>query len=88
MRTCDTEHLDVQEAKAALGDTSEGGMIVYARGDIGADAVPVGSVELRQLRGLIWDAMREGMVVLTQRRISEGKFEYRARKRRSIFNGK
>jgi hypothetical protein len=85
LATGNTEHMTAQEAKAAVGAIRQGGTLVYARGDIGADCI--GSAELRKLRALFWTAQRTGQVALVQRRIGDGIFEYRARKRRSVFSG-
>jgi hypothetical protein len=85
LTTGNTEYMTTQEAKAALGAIPQGRTLVYARGDIGADCS--GSAELRKLRALFWTAQQTGQVALVQRRIGDGRFEYRARKRRSIFSG-
>jgi hypothetical protein len=70
MRTGTTTHLSAAEASKALATADPGSTLVYATGDVATDAVPLDAAELRQMRGMIWDAMRAGKVALTQRLIA------------------
>jgi hypothetical protein len=80
--TGNTEHMTPAEATAALSAAPPGATIVYARGDVSLDSDHSNGAELQALRSLFWTAYRNGQVALTQRKISEGRFEYLAKKRK------
>jgi hypothetical protein len=82
LRTGGTTHLSPEETSKALAAIPPGEQIVYAVGDVRADCTALDAAELREVRALVWDAMRKGKVALTQRRIGEARFEYRALRKR------
>jgi hypothetical protein len=83
IRTGNTEHMTVDEARSALALAAAGTTIAYARGDLATDCTGAGDgvLALQELRGLMWNAYEGGHVRLFQRRIENGQFEYQARKR-------